>query len=203
MRQELVAILPRLRRYAYALTGSREEGDDLVQSACQRALEKGSKRGDAPLDRWVMRVMRNLWVDGHRARARRAEMPLDSADAPAFSFDGERALSTAPSNTLYAAGQFKVVPLNTFRSQTGQLCREYQARAKGRQAAVTGVACRNDQSQWHNEVMLSLGTAGVGGFTPATAGDGLKAMRPAWHNAEVLGPKAERALLRRWSEQGG
>lgn len=40
LRQELIAILPRLRRYAYTLTGSVEDGDDLVQSACERALEK-------------------------------------------------------------------------------------------------------------------------------------------------------------------
>lgn len=92
--QELIDMLPRLRRYAYALTGSLDEGDDLVQSACERALTKGSKRGNAPLDRWVMRVTRNLWVDGHRARARRAETALD-ADAPGFGFDGERALNAA------------------------------------------------------------------------------------------------------------
>jgi RNA polymerase sigma-70 factor (ECF subfamily) len=36
--RQLVALLPRLRRFAYGLTGSIEEGDDLVQTACERAL---------------------------------------------------------------------------------------------------------------------------------------------------------------------
>lgn len=94
MKRELVALLPRLRRYAYALTGSLDEGDDLVQSACQRVLEKGRERGDAPLDRWAMRVTRNLWVDGHRARARRGETAVE-LDSPVFGYDGERALGAA------------------------------------------------------------------------------------------------------------
>lgn len=93
-RQDLVALLPRLRRYAYALTGSIEEGDDLVQSACARVLEKADQRGAAPFDRWVMRVTRNLWIDGHRARSRRAEVPMAAA-ADHAGYDGERALAAA------------------------------------------------------------------------------------------------------------
>lgn len=95
VKQELITLLPRLRRYAYALTGSRDDGDELVQSACERALQKGGKRGDAPLDRWLMRVARNIWVDGHRTRARRGETHVDADDAPGFGFDGERALHAA------------------------------------------------------------------------------------------------------------
>lgn len=94
VRQELIAILPRLRRYAYTLTGSVDEGDDLVQSACERAIKKGGRRGDAPLDRWMMRVTRNLWVDGHRARKRRAETAIED-DSPEHSFDGKQALGAA------------------------------------------------------------------------------------------------------------
>jgi RNA polymerase sigma-70 factor, ECF subfamily len=36
--RELVAALPRLRRFAFGLTGSLDEADDLVQAACERAL---------------------------------------------------------------------------------------------------------------------------------------------------------------------
>lgn len=94
VKQELIAILPRLRRYAYTLTGSVDEGDDLVQSACERAIKKGGERGDAPLDRWMMRVTRNLWADGHRARTRRAETVIED-DSPEHGFDGEQALGAA------------------------------------------------------------------------------------------------------------
>jgi len=38
VRQEMLAMLPRLRRFAYGLTGSVDGGDDLVQSACERAF---------------------------------------------------------------------------------------------------------------------------------------------------------------------
>lgn len=72
VRQELLAILPRLRRFAYGLTGSVDSGDDLVQSACERALarlhqwEPGTR-----LDSWMFRIMKNLWLDDTRAGWRR------------------------------------------------------------------------------------------------------------------------------------
>jgi DNA-directed RNA polymerase specialized sigma24 family protein len=40
VRAELVSLLLRLRRFAYGLTGSLDDGDDLVQSACERALTR-------------------------------------------------------------------------------------------------------------------------------------------------------------------
>jgi RNA polymerase sigma-70 factor (ECF subfamily) len=72
VRQEMLAMLPRLRRFAYGLTGSIDGGDDLVQSACERALarlhqwEPGTR-----LDSWMFRIMKNLWLDDHRAGWRR------------------------------------------------------------------------------------------------------------------------------------
>ena len=40
--RQLVALLPRLRRFAYGLAGSIEEGDDLVQTVKEVARELGS-----------------------------------------------------------------------------------------------------------------------------------------------------------------
>ena len=40
IRQEMVVLLPRLRRFAFALTGSMDEGDDLVQATYERALDR-------------------------------------------------------------------------------------------------------------------------------------------------------------------
>ena len=65
-------MLPRLRRFAYGLTGSVDSGDDLVQSVCERALtrlhqwEPGTR-----LDSWMFRIMKNLWLDDTRAGWRR------------------------------------------------------------------------------------------------------------------------------------
>jgi len=63
-RDELVAVLPRLTSFACRLTGSRDDGADLVQSACQRALEASHQwRPDARLDSWMYRIIQNLWID--------------------------------------------------------------------------------------------------------------------------------------------
>jgi RNA polymerase sigma-70 factor (ECF subfamily) len=72
VRAEIVALLPRLRRFAWSLTGSRDEGDDLVQAACLKAL--GALEQYQPgtrLDAWMFRILRTGWIDRARYRARR------------------------------------------------------------------------------------------------------------------------------------
>jgi RNA polymerase sigma factor (sigma-70 family) len=70
----LLDLLPRLRRFARALTLDAADADDLCQIALERALkaeaqwEKGSR-----LDSWMYRIMRNCWIDEVRARKRRSE----------------------------------------------------------------------------------------------------------------------------------
>ncbi len=72
VRRELVALLPRLRRFAYALSGSLDEAEDVVQSACEKALarlhqfERGSR-----LDSWMFQIIRTTWIDKVRYRRRR------------------------------------------------------------------------------------------------------------------------------------
>lgn len=67
----LVELLPRLRRYALSLCRAAELADDLVQSACERALATASMPGDAPFDAWMFRILRNQWFD--RLRRQRTE----------------------------------------------------------------------------------------------------------------------------------
>ena len=72
--RDLLAILPRLRRFAASLSHDRADGDDL----CQAALEKGLRARDqwqpgTRLDSWMYRIMRNLWIDEARARQRAAK----------------------------------------------------------------------------------------------------------------------------------
>jgi RNA polymerase sigma-70 factor (ECF subfamily) len=61
---ELVALLPRLRRFALSLTGRADEADDLTQAACERALRAadGYEPGTR-FDAWLFRIARNLWID--------------------------------------------------------------------------------------------------------------------------------------------
>jgi RNA polymerase sigma factor (sigma-70 family) len=93
IRNQMVALLPRLRRFALSLTGNRADADDLVQDTVERALanlhrwERGTR-----LDSWMFRIAQNLFIDGARARKRAGAVvtaPLDAAESVAI--DGARA----------------------------------------------------------------------------------------------------------------
>lgn len=84
---QLVALLPRLRRFAVSLCGARDRADDLVQSACVRALSaQGSFQPGTRFDAWMFRIARNVWIDG--LRRQKTEGPqadiADHEDAAAF-----------------------------------------------------------------------------------------------------------------------
>lgn len=75
LRTELVALLPRLRRFARALARNAHDADDLVQLALERALAHAAqRRPDMQLAGWVFGILRNAWVDEQRARGRRARL---------------------------------------------------------------------------------------------------------------------------------
>ena len=80
---ELSALLPRLRRFAHALSKSPSDADDLTQMAAERALRsKAQWQAGTRLDSWLFRIMRNLWIDTVRARSRkeRFEAPEEEAE---------------------------------------------------------------------------------------------------------------------------
>jgi RNA polymerase sigma-70 factor (ECF subfamily) len=77
---QLVALLPKLRRFAYGLTGSVDEGDDLVQSACERALARAEQfEPGTRLHSWMYRIIQTIWIDRLRRRKNR-EATVDLAD---------------------------------------------------------------------------------------------------------------------------
>ena len=81
VRTELVSLLPRLRRFAYGLTGSLEDGDDLVQSACERALARIDQfQPGTRLDSWMYRIMQNIRIDQRRSQQSRREFASEPAD---------------------------------------------------------------------------------------------------------------------------
>ena len=67
LRQGIVELLPRLRRFAYSLTGTRADADDLLQATVERLLERRAPE-DVDLARWSFRVCRNIWIDEIRSR---------------------------------------------------------------------------------------------------------------------------------------
>ena len=89
-REQVIALLPRLRRFALALTRSADAADDLVQSAVERALGRLDQwQPDTQLDRWMFRIMKTVWINSRRAAALRSTEPLeDHTEAEAV--DGVR-----------------------------------------------------------------------------------------------------------------
>ncbi len=81
-RTELLALLPRLRRFARGLTRDPAEADDLVQAACERALVRHAQWQEGTrLDSWMYKITQNLWIDRLRARPPLAELSAEALEA--------------------------------------------------------------------------------------------------------------------------
>ena len=75
IQQQIVALLPRLRRFARNLVRAPHDADDMVQIAVERALLRLDQwHSDARLDSWLFKILRNAWIDEVRARGRRAKL---------------------------------------------------------------------------------------------------------------------------------
>ncbi|WP_338758802.1 RNA polymerase sigma factor [Massilia sp. METH4] len=72
---DIADLLPRMRRFARVLTFNREDADDLVQVAAERALQRQDQfTAGTRLDSWIFRIMKNAWVDEVRSRIRRDDL---------------------------------------------------------------------------------------------------------------------------------
>lgn len=80
IRPLMVKFLPRLRKFAYALSGNADQGDDLVQETCMRALARADQwQPGTRLDSWMYRIAQNLWLDRMRAaKVRGTVIDVDS-----------------------------------------------------------------------------------------------------------------------------
>lgn len=79
---ELVALLPRLRRFARAICRSDADAQDLVQATVERALAKrGGYRPGTRLDSWAFTIMKRIHIDQGRSKSRwgRVVTPEDAA----------------------------------------------------------------------------------------------------------------------------
>ena len=74
-RSDIAAMLPRLRRFARALTGQVADADDIVQIAVERALMRIDQfQPGTKLDAWLFSIVRNAWIDEARSRTRRGKV---------------------------------------------------------------------------------------------------------------------------------
>lgn len=97
LNQQIVATIPRLRRFALGLTGDPTKADDVVQAALERALARlhQFKQGTR-LDSWLFRIVQTTWIDTIRRSGRQEETlepdDLDKAAAPYAENGGTTAL---------------------------------------------------------------------------------------------------------------
>lgn len=82
IRERMIELLPRLRRFSYALTGNLDKADDLVQETCARALTSADQwQVGTRLDSWMYRIAQNVWFDKVRATKTRGEVvDVDAAN---------------------------------------------------------------------------------------------------------------------------
>ena len=93
---QLAALLPRLRRFAHALSRNPADADDLTQAAIERALRsKGQWQEGTRLDSWTYRIMRNLWIDTARANARRSAREAPEEEGLNLGEDPREAMNAA------------------------------------------------------------------------------------------------------------
>ncbi|HEX6000545.1 MAG TPA: RNA polymerase sigma factor [Hyphomicrobiaceae bacterium] len=111
VRDRMVAVLPRLRRFAHALTGNTEQADDLVQDACLRALSRIDLwQPGTRLDSWMYRIAQNIWLDRMRANKVRGEaVDLDEMEGMAGT-DGRLVTESELTLQAVAAAMGKLPP---------------------------------------------------------------------------------------------
>jgi RNA polymerase sigma-70 factor, ECF subfamily len=74
IRAQIVALLPRLRNFAFALTGSRDAADEVLQAACEKALVRLDQfMPGTRLDRWMYQIVKTTFIDQVRQTRRRKE----------------------------------------------------------------------------------------------------------------------------------
>lgn len=94
--RELTELLPRLRRFAHALSRNGADADDLTQATVERALRSREQwQPGTRLDSWLYRIMRNLWIDTSRARIRKEKNEAPEEEAQNVGDDPRGALEAA------------------------------------------------------------------------------------------------------------
>ncbi len=102
---QLVALMPRLRRFCLSLAGSMDAGDDLMQGVLERALAKQNLyQPGTRLDHWLLRMARNLNIDRIRAEKSRGG-PAESLELAENIVGSDGVLVMEARSDLAQAGQ--------------------------------------------------------------------------------------------------
>lgn len=67
LRNQLIELIPWLRRFARVLTGNMSDADDVVQASLEKAMRSADQwQNGTRLDSWVFAIARNAWIDDRR-----------------------------------------------------------------------------------------------------------------------------------------
>lgn len=83
IRDQIISLLPRLRRFARTITRDPHDADDLVQLSIERALLQSAQwRPDSRFENWMFGIIRHAWIDEARSRTRRDRvfLPEESSE---------------------------------------------------------------------------------------------------------------------------
>jgi len=82
-RDDLIALLPRLWRYAMVKCRNPDKANDLVQATCERALSRSHQfQAGTRLDDWTITIMQSIWKnDLRRDSIRRGAGFVNAEDA--------------------------------------------------------------------------------------------------------------------------
>ena len=117
-RNGLEACLPRLWRYAFVLTRTAHDAEDLAQATCLRAIERAHQFVPGTrLDRWLFAILRSIWLNQLRSERIREGHGRVDAEATLW-FDGARAIEA---NILAAQVLKKLGALPTAQRETALL----------------------------------------------------------------------------------
>ncbi len=154
--QELALQMPRLRRYARALTHNVAWADDLVQDTLERALRRRWLFAlHSNLSAWLMTILYRLYlndVSRHRRSCSAAEAPMPLADNPGdhgWQLDMQRALAQLSAehravivligleqSSYQEVADILGVPLGTVMSRLARARRQLRAALSGQPDAA-------------------------------------------------------------------
>jgi RNA polymerase sigma-70 factor (ECF subfamily) len=102
--QRLPEYRDRLYRAAYALCGSRDDAEDLVQETYAAVLKRTRFVRLQDDLAYLTRVLRNTWINMHRTRERRPKtVPFDESIDFVIDADADPGVSLVELRTIYAA----------------------------------------------------------------------------------------------------
>ena len=94
-KKELIILIPKLRRYCYALTNDKESGDDLLHDSIVKILAKFDFLKIDNFQAYIYRLISNTWKDNLRKKYTRNEISITAKDIendPALSIKNEENL---------------------------------------------------------------------------------------------------------------